>query len=144
VHSLENSRSDQIVRALTDVVVVSIPEARSTTKVCRDRHLATSIVKGLIQRMLRYEESLIDLVTEPTEKRLAKFLLRFETRGLSGWAEIPNLTNPEIASKIGTTRWQVSRHVNRLKHLNIVRRAEGMWVNFDLLRAFVKSERRDH
>jgi hypothetical protein len=88
--------------------------------------------------MIRYEESITNLVSEPTERRVAKLFLRFQSLARRhGWTQIPNLTNPDIASIVGTTRWQVSRYINRLCQRKIVRRDGGMWVDFEALRAFL-------
>ena len=137
---LQNGRTEQVARALTDVAINSMPIARTAELVCKNQQLAGTVLKNLIQRMIRYEESITNLVSEPTERRVAKLLLRFQNlaRRHGGWTEIPNLTNPEIASIIGTTRWQVSRYINHLRQLKIVRRNGGMWVDFDVLRAFLE------
>jgi len=136
---LQNERADQVARALTDVAITSMPRACSAALVCKDQLLAGTVLRNLIRRMIRYEESITNLVSEPTERRVAKLLLRFQNLACRhGWTEIPNLTNPEIASIIGTTRWQVSRYINHLRQLKIVRRNGGMWVDFDVLRAFLE------
>jgi CRP-like cAMP-binding protein len=138
---LQDGRTNQVARALTEVSIASIPKARTAELICKDQELAGSVLKDLIRRMVRYEESIASLVREPTERRIAKLLLRFQNRNHPhAWTEIPNLTNPEIASTVGTTRWQVSRYINRLRQLKIVRRERGLWVDFDLLRAFLQRE----
>jgi CRP-like cAMP-binding protein len=130
---------EEVARALTDVTIASMPGACTAEVVCENQQLASMVLRNLIQRMIRYEASITNLVTEPTERRVAKLFLRFQSLAhRSGWTQIPNLTNPHIASIIGTTRWQVSRYINHLRELRIVRRDGGMWVDFDVLRAFLE------
>jgi len=131
---------EEVARALTDVTIASMPGACTAEQVCKDQQLTAAVLRNLIQRMIRYEESITNLANEPTERRVAKLFLRFQSLARRhGWTQIPNLTNPEIASMIGTTRWQVSRYINRLRQLKIVRRDGGMWVDFDVLRSFLEA-----
>ncbi len=130
----------QFARAVTDVVITSIPRARATKVVCRDQELAARLVGSLVRRIARYEALLSDLAAESIVRRIAKLLLRFQSPSLRrGWLEIPSLTNPEIAATVGTTRWQVSRILNRFKRMGIIRRHPGLSVDLDALRTFLEA-----
>jgi hypothetical protein len=56
----------------------------------------------------------------------------------SGWVRLHwNPTNPEMARRIGTTRWRVSRLVNQFRRLGWLRRENGLWVQREGLDAFL-------
>jgi len=99
------------------------------------------VLKNLALRLERYEETIRDLVTEPTERRLALALARLApSRPSTGWVRLLwNPTNPELARIVGTTRWRVSHFLNHFQRLRWVRRQEGLWVQREGLQGFLQS-----
>src|SRR6202044_3262119 len=76
----------------------------------------------LLTRNIRYEEDLVDLLFNSSEKRLARILLLLAHFGKEGKAEtvIPKISQETLAEMIGTTRSRVSFFMNRFRKLGFV------------------------
>jgi len=138
---LRSPRVDQVAKALSPTEVIVFRKAQFLERLGRDGRFAQQVLKNLALRLERYEESIRDLVTEPTERRLALALARLApTRPATGWVRLPwNPTNPELAKIVGTTRWQISHFINRFHRLGWVRRQDGLWLQREGLQAFLQS-----
>lgn len=140
-HLLRSHRIKQVAKTLSPVKVVVFRKAEFLERLRRDRRFMQQVLKHLALRMERYEETIRDFATEPTERRLAFALFRLApTRPATGWVRLPwNPTNPQLAKIVGTTRWRISHFLNRFQRLGWVRRQEGLWVQREGLQAFLQS-----
>jgi CRP/FNR family transcriptional regulator, cyclic AMP receptor protein len=140
-HLLSSRRVHQVAKTLSPAKVVVLRKAEFFQRLRRDRRFAQQVIKNLVLRMDRYEETIRDFATEPTERRLALALFRLApTRPATGWLRLPwSPTNPELAKLVGTTRWRISHFLNRFQRLGWVRRQEGLWVQREGLQAFLQS-----
>ena len=138
---LRSRRVDRVAKALSPVDVIAFRKAQFLRRLRRDGRFAQQVLKSLAVRLESYEETIGDLVTEPTERRLALALARLApTRPATGWVRLPwNPTNPELAKIVGTTRWSISHFLNRFHRLGWVRRQDGLWLRREGLQAFLQS-----
>jgi CRP-like cAMP-binding protein len=138
---LRSPRVYQVAKALSPIEVMIFRKAQFLERLRRDGRFAQQVLKSLALRLERYEETIRDLVTEPTERRLALALARLApARPATGWVRLPwNPTNPELAKMVGTTRWSISHFLNHFHRLGWVRRQDGLWLHLEGLQAFLQS-----
>jgi CRP-like cAMP-binding protein len=137
---LSAPRCEQIAAAVSPSRVESFGRDELLERVQRDRRFAARLLRGLAHRIDRHEQSMRDFAKERPARRLALVLSRLlPDRPAAGWVRLPwNPTNPELARRIGTTRWRVSRLVNQFQRLGWLRRENGWWVRREGLDAFVQ------
>ena len=84
--------------------------------------LSDGFISYLLARTVRIEEDLIDQLFNPTEKRLARALLRLARYGHSQDHEtrIPKVSQQMLAEMIGTTRPRVNYFMNKFKRLGFI------------------------
>jgi CRP/FNR family cyclic AMP-dependent transcriptional regulator len=121
----------QVATALSQVEAIAFGKSDLLAECKRDPRSALRLVKDLAQRLDRYEESIVDMVTEKTEIRLARLLLRqAPNHPRSGWVRLPfRFTNVELAKMVGTTRWRVSHLLSRFQRLGWLRRDPDLWLH---------------
>ena len=73
---LRSRRVDRVAKALSPIDVVVFRKAQFLRRLRRDGRFAQQVLKSLALRLESYEETIRDLVTEPTERRLALALAR--------------------------------------------------------------------
>ena len=106
-----------------------------------DPHFATRTLKALSRRLDRYEQIIREFVREPADRRLAYMLLRIAP-SRPGWVRIPfPLNNAELSKMVGTSRWLISRLLNRFQVLGLIRRRPGLWIQREALRKYLKEGR---
>jgi CRP/FNR family transcriptional regulator, cyclic AMP receptor protein len=138
---LSGSRSPQVATTVSPAEVQSFGKRELLNRVQRDRRFAAQLLKGLASRIDRYEESIREFAREPIARRLALVLFRLlPDRPATGWVRLAwNPTNPELAWRVGTTRWRISRLVNRFSRLGWLRREDGLWVDREGLAAYLET-----
>jgi CRP-like cAMP-binding protein len=116
--------------ALSPVEAVAFRKSDLIAEWRKDPNFALRLVKDLTLRLDRYEQLISDLITEKTEIRLARALLReAPARPGSGWVRLPiGFTNVELAQMVGSTRWRISHLLNRFHRLGWLRRDHGLWI----------------
>jgi CRP-like cAMP-binding protein len=140
---LSGTRPTQVATALSPVRILSMGKRELLDRVQSDRQFASELLKNLATRIDRNERSIREFATEPVARRLAFVLFRLlPNRPTSGWVRLAwNPTNPEMALRIGTTRWRVSRLMNQFRRLGWLRREDGLWVNREGLVTFLHTTR---
>jgi CRP/FNR family transcriptional regulator, cyclic AMP receptor protein len=88
----------------------------------REHAFSDMFVGYLLARNIRYEEDLIDLLFNSSEKRLARVLLLLAHFGKEGKHErvIPKMSQGSLAEMVGTTRSRVSFFMNRFRKLGFI------------------------
>ena len=121
----------QVATALSHVEAIAFRKSDLLAEWRRDPNFALRLVKDLAQRLERYEDLIADMVTEKTEIRLARLLLRQAPHHpRSGWVRLPfRFTNVELAKMVGTTRWRVSHLLSRFQRLGWLRRDPDLWLH---------------
>jgi CRP/FNR family transcriptional regulator, cyclic AMP receptor protein len=127
---LESEPGKYAATALSPVEAIAFRKSDLLGEWRRNPNFALRLVKDLALRLARYEELISDLVSEKTEIRLARVLLRAApARPGSGWVRLPfRFTNVELAQMVGSTRWRISHLLNRFQRLGWLRREQGLWI----------------
>jgi CRP-like cAMP-binding protein len=136
---LSAPRCSQIAVAVSPSKVESFGRDKLLTRVQRDHRFAVQLLRKLADRIDRNEQTIRDFAKEPAARRLALFLSRMlPHRSAAAWVRLPwNPTNPELAGRIGTTRWRISRLLNQFQRLGWLRREKGLWVRREGLDGFL-------
>ncbi len=121
--------------AITECCVMRIDKKAMVEMLHQERRFADLFVAYLLTRNIRYEENLIDLLFNSSEKRLARILLMLAHFGKDGKPEvlIPEISHDTLAEMVGTTRPRVSFFMNRFRKLGFVRYNGGLEVRSSLL-----------
>jgi CRP-like cAMP-binding protein len=108
--------------AMTDCSVMKIGKSSMMEVLHREHEFSDMFVAYLLTRNLRYEEDLVDLLFNSSEKRLARILLLLAHFGKEGKAEtvVPKISQETLAEMIGTTRSRVSFFMNRFRKLGFI------------------------
>jgi CRP/FNR family cyclic AMP-dependent transcriptional regulator len=108
--------------ALTDCSLVRIDKT-AMAKLLHDEHAASELlVSDLLRRTIRYEEDLVDHLSNSSEQRLARSLLLLAHVGHQGKTEaVSAKVNQEtLAQMVGTTRSRISHFMNRFRERGLV------------------------
>jgi CRP/FNR family cyclic AMP-dependent transcriptional regulator len=91
----------------------------------------------LLERSMRTQADLVDLLFNSSEKRLARTLLRMADFGKPDemQALIPPVTQETLAEMIGTTRPRVSYFMNRFRSLGLIEYKDRIQVHKGRLKA---------
>lgn len=140
---LSSPRCGQVAAAVSPSKVEAFGRRELLGRLRRDRRFAAQLLRGLAHRIDRHEQTIRDFATERPARRLALLLARLlPKRPAAGWVRLPwNPTNPELARRIGTTRWRVSRLVNQFRRLGWLRRENGLWVEREGLEGFLRASK---
>jgi len=98
-------------------------EKQAIPKLLRARpDFSESFVKGLVARVIRYEDELVDCLFNSSEKRLARILLALTHFGKgSGMGQVvPKMSQQMLSEMVGTTRSRVSLFMNKFRRLGMV------------------------
>lgn len=103
--------------ALTDCQLLRIEKKIMMCALAQEVTLATAVYTYVLKRNIRYQQDLVDQRCNPSEKRLARILLRlthFDGRSSFGTA-IPKINQETLAEMVGTTRSRVSFFMNKFR-----------------------------
>ena len=121
--------------AVTDCSVMQIDKKSMMAMLHREHAFSDMFVAYLLTRNIRYEEDLVDLLFNSSEKRLARILLLLAHFGKDGKPEvaIPKISQETLAEMVGTTRSRVSFFMNRFRKLGFIRYNGELEVHSSLL-----------
>ncbi len=121
--------------AITDCSVMRIDKKAMMEMLHREHAFSDMFVAYLLTRNIQYEENLVDLLFNSSEKRLARILLLLAHYGKDGRPEvvIPQISHDTLAEMVGTTRPRVTFFMNRFRKLGFVRYNGGLEVRSSLL-----------
>ena len=108
--------------ALTDCQLLRIEQKAMMLALAQEVNLATAVCAHVLKRNIRYQQDLVDQRCNPSEKRLARILLRltrFDGQSSFGTA-IPKFNQETLAEMVGTTRSRVSFFMNKFRN-------SGLW-----------------
>jgi CRP/FNR family cyclic AMP-dependent transcriptional regulator len=108
--------------AMTDCELLCIDKKAMMEALHREHEFSDMFVASLLARNIRYEEDLVDHLSNSSEKRLARALLLLARFGKEGVpkAVIPKISQETLAEMIGTTRSRVSFFMNRFRRSGFV------------------------
>jgi len=108
--------------AMTDCSVMRIDKRSMMEVLHREHAFSEMFVAYLLTRNVRYQEDLVDLLFNSSEKRLARILLLLAHFGKDGKPEsvIPKISQETLAEMVGTTRSRVNLFMNRFRKLGFI------------------------
>jgi CRP/FNR family cyclic AMP-dependent transcriptional regulator len=125
--------------ALTDCVLIRLERESVVRALHEDRELPELIVSYLAARNIRMQESLVDQLLNPTEKRLARLLLVLASSGEAEGAEsIPKISQETLAEMVGTSRTQVNFFMNKFRQLGLIEYNGDITVHRPLLSTLLR------
>jgi len=110
--------------AITDCSLLRITKNVMTLALTRQVKLANVFWAYVLARNIRYQQDLVDLHCNRSEKRLARtlsLLAHFDEKS-SGEVSIPNIRHQTLADMVGTTRSRISFFMTRFK--------KSGWINY--------------
>jgi CRP-like cAMP-binding protein len=107
------------------------------------RDLCVCFIDHLLIKNARYQDDLVDLFFNFSEKRLARVLLELSDVQKEGTLlhMVPKISHEDLAMMVGTTRSRISVFMNRFRHLGIIVFDGGLTVRRSLLIAMLESNR---
>jgi CRP/FNR family transcriptional regulator, cyclic AMP receptor protein len=123
--------------ALTDCSVMRVEKKTMLEVLHEEQAMSDVFVAYLLRRNIRYEEDLVDQLSNSSEKRLARMLLMLAHFGKDGVPEpvIPKISQETLAQMVGTTRSRINFFMNRFKKLGLIayHKGSGLQVHDSLL-----------
>jgi len=121
--------------AMTDCTVLRIDKKAMMQALHREHALSDLFVAYLLARNIRYEEELVDQLSNSSEKRLARVLLMLAHFGKEAVPEtvVPKISQETLAEMVGTTRSRVSFFMNRFRKLGFIHYNGGLQVHGSLI-----------
>jgi CRP-like cAMP-binding protein len=113
--------------AMTDCDLLRIDKGTMMNTLHREPALSEMFVAYLLGRNIRYEEDVIHLLFNSSEKRLARVLLLLAHFGKEGVPQtvIPKVSQETLAELVGTTRSRVNFFMNRFRKLGFIAYSSG-------------------
>ena len=124
----EASLAGQMVRVATattlaDATIVRIPTTAMRAHLRADPAFAAKFTAYLVHRNIKTEETLVDLLFNAAERRLARVLLllaRYGSNGAPSHVIVPRLSQETLAGLVGTTRSRVNVFMTKFRRLGLV------------------------
>jgi len=93
----------------------------------------------LLSRNAQIEADLVDQLFNSSEKRLARLLLSLSHFGKDGTMELvlPKINQETLAARVGTTRSQINRFMNKFRKLGFIEYNGRLKVHSSLLNVIV-------
>ena len=102
--------------------------------------LSSCFLQHLLIRNARFQEDLVSLFSNFSEKRLARVLLELYDGGTDSAQVqvIPKISHEMLAEMVGTTRSRISFFMRRFRSLGLLEYGNGITINRVLLAAIVR------
>lgn len=131
--------------ALDDITVARIEKKRMERRLHEQPAFLLFFARHLLSRNLRYEEDLIGLFFDSSEKRLARVLLLLARYGAENRSETvnPRISQEALARKIGIPRSRVVHLLSKFKRLGFIDYGSscGLTVKSGLLGVILHNEK---
>jgi CRP/FNR family transcriptional regulator, cyclic AMP receptor protein len=103
-------------------VLVRIAKESVIRALCDDPEFSELFTRYLVERTIRVQEDLADMLLNSTEKRLARLLLILANYGKEDGSEliVPKISQETLAEMIGTSRTHVNYFMNRFRQLGFI------------------------
>ena len=123
------SRSSNAI-ALTDLQVVPIERNDMLRVLCRHREVCEAFISSLVGSLAHLNGELAASLICNSEERLIRALLSISKAPKADrFQRVPQLSQQDLASMIGTSRQRVNALVQRLKKLGVVDCSHGLRVH---------------
>jgi CRP/FNR family cyclic AMP-dependent transcriptional regulator len=113
--------------AMTGCELLRVDKKAMMAALHREPALSEMFVAYLLERNIRYEEDIVHLLFNSSEKRLARILLLLAHFGKNGVPQtvIPKISQETLAELIGSTRSRVNFFMNRFRKLGFIEYSSG-------------------
>lgn len=103
--------------AMTNCRLLRIEKKAMMLALARHVNLANLLLGYVLARYIRYQQDIVDQHCNPSEKRLARILLRLAHFDGTGSSEtvVPKVSHATLAEMVGTTRSRVCFFMKRFK-----------------------------
>lgn len=108
--------------AMTDVTLTRVEKSQMARALHEQRGVLELFLGHLLSRKIRYEEDLIDMLLNTSEKRLARTLILLAQPGKDKKANavLPRVNQETLAQMVGTTRSRVSHFMHKFKERGLI------------------------
>jgi len=108
--------------AITDCSLLRIEKKAMMLALTRHVKLANLVLAYTLAKNIRYQQDLVDQHCNPSEKRLARILLRLAHYDGDGASEstVPKISHETLAEMVGTTRSRVCFFMKRFKQSGFI------------------------
>jgi CRP-like cAMP-binding protein len=109
--------------ALQHCIVICVGKTALSRGIRREREFSSRLVFHLLSRIKRIQEDFTDHLLHPSERRLARLLLRLSQLGQRPQAEsaILRVSQEILAEVVGTTRSRVNFFMNRFREMGLIK-----------------------
>lgn len=142
----ENCIQSEVVRresaiAWNDVGILKIDKLLMVSALNNHPYLSLCFIDHLLAKNARYQDDLVDLFFNFSEKRLARVLLELSEVQKEGshLYILPKVSHEALANMVGTTRSRVSFFMNRFRQLGILDSNDSLTVSRTLLLAILEA-----
>ena len=138
---LKNSRRTTTATSLQHSTIDCVEKATLNGILQREPAFSALFVLDLLSRIERIEEDFTDQLLSPSERRLARVLLRLARFGRSSGTDVATLhvSQGTLAEMVGTTRSRVSHFMNRFREMGLISYNGNLQVH-QALRTFLLHE----
>jgi CRP-like cAMP-binding protein len=121
--------------AMTDSAILFVDKREMEQLLHRQSGMSDCFIAYMLARNIRAEGDLLDLLLNPSEKRLARTLLLLARKGAQDVPDgtVPRVTQETLAEMIGTTRSRVNFFMKKFQRLGFIDYRHGLKVNNSLL-----------
>jgi CRP/FNR family cyclic AMP-dependent transcriptional regulator len=127
--------------AIAPTTLLVIEQKEMVRVLHTERALSDHFVTYLLARSIRTEQDLVDLLSNSSEKRLARTLLLLTRYGMQDRPEtiLPKISQGTLAEMIGTTRSRVNFFMTKFRKLGFIGYDGGLHINPSLLSVVLHS-----
>jgi CRP-like cAMP-binding protein len=130
-------RSQRLATATTlePSVIVRIERDIMQRELRNHPRLNDVLMTQLLTRTLTLQKDLCTHIFDPSEKRLARVLLKLSRLGdeVQEQVSIPKISHDTLATMVGTTRSRITYFMNKFKKLGFIDYGKGMMIHPDRL-----------
>jgi CRP/FNR family transcriptional regulator, cyclic AMP receptor protein len=109
------------VTAIAPCIIETIKASAAMAALDHDRKFSKILASAILRRNVRLQEDLVDQHFHPTEKRLARLLLRLaENESQQTGVTAAMINQSDLAEMIGTTRSRVNFFMNRFRRSGFI------------------------
>jgi CRP-like cAMP-binding protein len=120
--------------AMAASTVLAVEKAAMLALLHEHQSIADQFLRHMLQRNIRIEEDLVDLLFNSSEKRLARALLLLARYGKADAPlRVPKMSQETLAEIVGTTRSRINFFLNKFRDLGFIEYNGDITINRSLL-----------
>jgi CRP/FNR family cyclic AMP-dependent transcriptional regulator len=127
-------------RTMSDCTIMRLDKAAMIRVLHDEPKFSELFIAFLLHRNTRFEEDMVHLLFNSSEKRLARILLQLANFGKEGKPEpvIPIISQKILAEMVGTTRSRVNTFMNKFRRLGFIEYDGELKVHSSLLNVVLR------